>query len=349
MKKLIIFNILLMLLLTACYDRDEVYMGVIVDPVLSNNLNNASFILTEENLEEPFAPFSWTAAEFGFDHRNPDYVLRMDLESNNFANSILLGTTRENQHTVLSSRINQNLITLGAEPGEKVRVQFKLYASISADIRAESNIVQIELTAMDVVIDYPKLFVAGDHNGWAFTDMIYSFKSDDVYEGYIWMDNGDNWNKFKMSKVPDWVEEHVIGDPNSNGTSGTLQVGNWGGNNINATEGVGYYRLVANLNNLTYQVFITDWAVTGDFNGWSFTALQFDVNSKKWSLTANMTAGGFKFIANENWSLIYGDDELDGLLNPGHDGNNIRIEESGNYTIILNLHDVPYSYEVIKN
>ena len=349
MKKLLIFNILLMLLLTACYNRDEVFMGDIVEPVLSNNLNNTSFILTEENLEEPFAPFSWTAADFGFDHRNPDYVLRMDLESNNFANSISLGTTKEHDFTVPGSRINQNLLTLGAEPGEKVSVQFKLIANISADVQTESNIVHVELTALDVVIEYPKLFVAGDHNAWAFTDMIYSFKSDDVYEGYIWMDNGADWNKFKMSMVPDWVEESVIGDPDPGGISGTLQVGSWGGNNINANEGVGYYRLVADLNNLTYQVFITDWAVTGDFNGWTFTAMQFDVNSKKWSLTTNITAGGFKFIANEDWSLIYGDDERDGLLNPGHEDNNIQIEEAGNYTIILNLHDAPYSYEVIKN
>ena len=349
MKKLVIFNILFMLLFTACYERDEVYMGEVTEPVLSNSLHNSEFVLTEENLEDPFETFSWSAAEFGFDHRNPDYVLRMDLAGNNFANSISLGTTREHQFTVLNSRINQNLLTLGAEPGEKLSVQFKLIASISADIRAESNIVQVDLTAMDVVIDYPKLYVAGDHNGWAFTDMIYSFKSDDVYEGYIWMDNGDNWNKFKMSMVPDWVEEYVIGDPDPSGTSGTLQVGNWGGNDINATEGIGYYHLVANLNNLTYQVFKTEWAVTGDFNGWSFTPMQFDVGSKTWSLTADLTAGGFKFIANENWSLIYGDDELDGILDPGHDGNNIQIEEDGNYTIILNLHDVPYSYSVTKN
>jgi hypothetical protein len=349
MKKHVIFNILIMLLFTACYDRDEVYMGEIVDPVLSNNLDNSSFILTEENLEDPFASFNWTAAEFGFDHRNPEYVLRMDLEGNNFTNSISLGTTREHQHTVLNSRINQNLLTLGAEPGEKVSVQFKLFASISADIRAESNVVRVELTAMDVVIDFPKLYIAGDHNGWSFTDMIYSVQSNNVYTGYVWMDNDGQWNKFKMSMVPGWVEEYVIGDPNANGTSGTLQVGNWGGNNIVVQGDAGYYFIKADLNQLYYQFYVTEWAVTGDFNGWSFTPMQFDKVTNTWKLTADITSGGFKFIANENWSLVYGDDEQNGLLDPGHDGNNIMIEENGNYTITLNLHEPPYNYTIVKN
>ena len=349
MKKRIIFNLALILVLAACHDRDEVQMGEISAPVLSNSLDDSEFVITEENIDENFSPFNWTPAGFGFDHRNPDYVLRMDLEGNNFEQSISLGTTRELSHTVLTSRINQNLLTLGAEPGEAERAQFKLIASISNDLLTESNIVHIDLAALEAIIEYPKLYVAGDHNGWNFVDHIYSFDSDDFYEGYIWMDNGDDWNKFKMSMVPDWVEEYVIGDPDPSGTSGTLQVGNWGGHDINATEGIGYYRLVADLNNLTYQVFITDWAVTGDFNGWSFTPMTFDLDTKTWTLTTDLTAGEFKFIANEDWSLIYGDDNLDGLLDPGHDGNNIVIEEDGNYTIVLNLHDVPFSYSVTQN
>lgn len=349
MKKLIIFNILFLLFFTACYDRDEVTIGDITHPELSNILHNASFSLTEENLEQPFPTFNWTAAGFGFDHRDPDYILRMDLEGNNFQHAISLGTTRELEFTVLNSRINQNLITLGAEPGVTVRAQFKLTVNFSADLVAESNIVHIDLTPMDMVVEYPKLYIAGDHNGWSFTDMIYSVQSNDVYSGYVWMDNGDNWNKFKMSMVPDWVEEYVIGDPDASGTSGTLQVGNWGGNDINVTDGTGYYFIRANLNELTYQWYITEWAVTGDFNGWSFSPMQFDTQTRTWSLTADLTPGGFKFIANENWSLVYGDDESDGLLNPGHDGNNIIIEEAGNYTITLNLHEPPYNYSVVKN
>lgn len=349
MKKAVIVNLIIMLFLTACYDRDTVTMGEITDPVLSSDLENQTLIVTEENIEDVFDTFRWTAAGFGFDHRNPDYVLRMDLASNDFQNPTPLGTTKELQHTVMTSQINQNLLTLGVNPGETVDVHFRLTASIHNDLFTESNTVNIMVSPLEMVIEYPVIYVAGDHNGWSFTDKIYSFKSNDVYEGYIWMDNGDSWNKFKMSFVPDWVEDEVIGDPDPSGTSGTLQVGSWGGNDINATEGIGHYRLVADLNTLTYQVFITDWAITGDFNGWSFLPMTYDIDEKTWSVTTDMTSGGFKFIANENWSLIYGDDELNGLLDPGHDGNNIQIGEDGNYTIILNLHDVPYSYSVTKN
>ena len=349
MKKIFLLPLVLMLLLTACYDRDMVTMGEITPPVLSNTHANSTFGITQDNIDDVFAAFNWVAADFGFQHRNPDYVLRMDLASNNFQQSVSLGTTKLLNHSMLVSRINQSLLALGALPGETAAVQFKVIASISAELVAESNVVNINFVPLDVVLDFPKLYLAGDHNGWSFTDHLYSFKSNNIYEGYIWMDNGENWNGFKMSFVPDWVEEEVIGDPNESGTSGTLQVGNWGGNNIFATQGVGYYRIIANLDNLTYQLYTTEWAVTGDFNGWSFTPMQFDVQSKTWSITMDVTAGGFKFIANENWSLIYGDDDLDGVLDPGHDGNNIPISQAGNYTIVLDLHNVPYSYEVIKN
>lgn len=349
MNKHIGLYILLLALFSACYERNDVFMGEVVEPSLSNSLNNSSFVITQGNLNDPFELFSWTAASFGFNHRNPDYVLQMSLAGDNFENAISFDITDSLHQFVSNTRINRNLLTMGATPGQPVNVEFRLTASISPDLTFTSNIVRVSLTPFEAVIEFPRIYLAGDHNSWSFTDTLFSVLSNNIYEGYIWMDNGTNWTGFKMSRVPAWEEADVIGDPNASGTSGTLQVGNWGGNNIFATQGIGYYRIVANLNNNTIQITLTNWAITGDFNSWSFTPMVFDIPTNTWSLTANFTAGVFKFIANQDWTFTFGDDEMDGVLNRGTDHNNIRIEQAGSYTIILNLRKAPYRYRIIRN
>lgn len=349
MKKITIYSTLLAFALVSCTEREIVTIGETVSPVLTSALQGTELVISDANLEDDFDAFTWTAAEFGFQSAIPEYNLRMDVKGSNFANSISLGITKELGLTVGNERINQNLLTLGVTPGQKVTVEFILRATIHSDLNASSNVITVDITPYEVVIDYPKLYVPGDHNGWTFTDesSIFSMKSDDVYEGYIWLDGGE---KFKLSFQPNWDSaDAIIGDPDGSGTSGTLQVGNWGGNNITATQGPGYYKIVANLNNLTYQLTLTEWAITGDFNGWTFTPMIYDSASDTWSVTTDMTVGGFKFIANENWSLIYGDEEPDGKLDPGTDGNNIPIAEAGNYTIVMDLSGAPYVYSVTKN
>jgi len=75
----------------------------------------------------------------------------------------------------------------------------------------------------------------------------------------------------------------------------------------------------------------------------------YDIDTGIWILTADMTAGGFKFIANQDWTKVKGDNEMDGILDKGTDENNITIEEDGNYTIALDLSQAIYTYTIVKN
>jgi len=60
-----------------------------------------------------------------------------------------------------------------------------------------------------------------------------------------------------------------------------------------------------------------------------------------------LVAGEIKFRANDDWALDYGDTGFDGTLEEG--GDNIPIDEAGNYTIVLNLETPGYAYSIVKN
>jgi hypothetical protein len=155
----------------------------------------------------------------------------------------------------------------------------------------------------------------------------------------------------KFSTVPEWGDgTGTIGDPVGAGTSGTLQVGSWGGNNIviPAAEGTqAFFKIVANLNDLTYKITRTDWVITGDFNGWGLsTFLKFNPATELLTWTGDMTAGKYRFVAN-SWADNMGDKDNDGIIDIGE--HNITLTEAGNYTVTLDLTGAIYTYTIKKN
>jgi hypothetical protein len=308
--------------------------------------------MTKEILDSPFGTFSWTGASFGFKSATPEYFLWLDLKGSNFAKAVSVGSTKTLQFEVLNSKINQLLITLGAKPAVAVDVEFKLTGGIHDSLNTVSNIITKTVTPFKVIPVYPKLYVTGTNNAWGFNEnaLLYSVKSNGVYEGYIYFDNGASWSNFKLSYQPNWDNgDAIVGDPDAGGVSGTLQVhNNWGGNNINVTEGTGYYQVIANINSLSYSVTKTSWSLAGDYNSWALATMTYNASDETLSITTNMTVGGFKFVAN-NWAFSLGDNELDGYLEPGTNNNNIKITVAGNYTITLNLSQALYTYTIVKN
>lgn len=349
MHKIIKYSFLVLLTLSACDDVDKLQLGETTSPVLSSDASNKNIVLTEDIANERFAIFDWTKADFGFPSADSEYTLLMDFEGNDFGSAISLETTFELKLDTTNALINQKLITLGATPGVESKLEFMVSGGVHNDVMAESNIISASITPYEIILVYPKLYVTGDHNGWTFNedDLIYSVADNEIYEGYIYM-GADNY--LKMSYQPNWDSaDAIIGDADGSGTSGNLQIGDWGGNNILASDGSGVYFIKANVPNATYSLYKTEWAMTGDFNGWGFADMTYDLDAETWSLTADMTTGGFKFIANEDWSKVYGDNELDGNLDKGTDDNNIVIAEDGNYTITLNLSQAIYTYSIVKN
>jgi hypothetical protein len=113
----------------------------------------------------------------------------------------------------------------------------------------------------------------------------------------------------------------------------------------------GFYRVRTNFNDMSYSVVATSWGVIGDATpgGWgtdtnmSFTAAK---GQYTWKVDIALTAGGFKFRANDDWGINLGDDGANGSLE--YNGSNIAVT-AGNYHIELILNSATgFTYTVTK-
>ena len=73
--------------------------------------------------------------------------------------------------------------------------------------------------------------------------------------------------------------------------------------------------------------------------------MTWDATNKVLKVTLNMTAGAFKFRANDDWAVNVGGNM--GALT--QDGANIPVAAAGNYTITLDVSKAAYSCTVTKN
>jgi starch-binding outer membrane protein SusE/F len=148
-------------------------------------------------------------------------------------------------------------------------------------------------------------------------------------------------------------------DPDNNteygGSAGTLSVDGAG---IVVDES-GWYDFTADINDLTYTADPYFIGLVGDAtpNGWDAPDQKMDYNAEGgyWYITIDLVVGHIKFRLNDSWSWNMGFVEgetpgMSGNLQQGGVGNDIPINEAGNYTIIFTiLSDDAGTYEIIKN
>ncbi len=200
----------------------------------------------------------------------------------------------------------------------------------------------------------PFLNVPGSYQGWDPTNdqtVVYSSGQDDMFEGYQYFNANETEYKYAIGS---WDE--YWGD---NYADGTLDAG---GSNIVA-EDAGVYKLNVDMQAMTHEFLLTEWAVIGDaLSGW-VTDIPMDFDMEYWEenwkvryiITTQLNEGVFKFRANGYWDppegLNYGiDDEAEeGVLIQGGFGNDIPVDSQGDYTIILDLSGPVYTYELIQH
>ena len=81
---------------------------------------------------------------------------------------------------------------------------------------------------------------------------------------------------------------------------------------------------------------LTTWVIIGAAtpNGWdSSTQLTYNPTTKFWEGTVVMTAGEFKFRANNDWAINFGG-PADAMT---YDGPNLSINAAGTYMVKLDL------------
>jgi starch-binding outer membrane protein SusE/F len=357
-KTYLLMSLVLGMTFLACEEERDLptLSSTITPPVLATPAST-TIKLTEATAANTALTLTWVAPDYGYD-APVSYSVLMDSKGNNFADAIEIATSYNDTAVVNVSKLNTTMLLLGGLDGIAKDVEIKVVASIkNTSIEDQvSNVIGLNVTPYEVVIIYPHLNLPGsyttyDGSSWSGTgteySRIYSLKSDDRYEGYVYMVAGGsaaNAVEFKFTKV-NWGD----GEYSYSGTSGKLIAG--GGSNVPLASG-GYYKIAADLNELTYSVTkITSWAIIGGATGdasWSTEIpLTYDQASNKWTLTTNLVAGEFKFRANSGWDINYGDDKADFKLDAG--GANIVVAASGNYTITLDLVGPVYKYKLKKN
>jgi len=189
---------------------------------------------------------------------------------------------------------------------------------------------------------YSKLYVPGAYQEWNGTNTQTSLASelnDKVFEGHVYFPE-DN-SPFFFTRVPSSTFALRLGD---NGSDGTLEMN---GDTIRAGV-AGLYFIHVDLNNNTYTMERRTWGVIGDAtpDGWnSDQDMTWNPATEAMEINVDLTAGQFKFRANDDWAVNLGDDLGDAILT--QDGENINIGD-GSYLIRLFLDKPDYTYEILS-
>jgi len=334
--------------------KDEVRTVLNVGSAPSLTSSATTLVLLQANANNDAVKFTYTAASFGFDAA-VTYVLQIAKGGTNFASASTTEVGLNNVSPLEKSfkvvDFNRELLKI-INYGTATPVEVRVKASVAAAAPATySNVVTITATAYRDIITYAfpnALNIAGNFQGWDPGTAPQIVKQNNGgyngFEGYIIFNAASP--EFKMVKGNNWG----AGDYGSAG-AGTL--GN-GGPNLTLPSGgaglTGYYRIRANTTNLTWgYTKINTWGIIGAFNGWSVNVpLTFNTSTGVWSITRDMPAGEFKFRANDDWGINFGDNNAD--FKPEYDGSNLNIAVAGNYTISLDLSvGGNYAYTLKKN
>jgi hypothetical protein len=350
-KSIILIVLVGLFVLAGCAKIEKTQMSdTFTNPIVKIPTNGTSYQVKVTNLKDTMTVFTWDPAKYGF-QAGVTYTLQMTTASS-FKNATTMGVTTKNRFPILNSAMNTTMLIWNADTSLFTTVKYRIMAVINSNVTTlYSDSGTIKVKPVQLYIRYPRLYVPGDYQGWNQADsttLLYSPTDNGMYEGYLYLPGATSGMKFL--KVPAWEQDNTIGDPNSSGTSKTLQIGNWGGNNIAVSGGPGVFKVNANLPDKTYDWLKTTWSVIGDATagGWSTdTQMTYTVATRLWTVTTNLTAGGLKFRANNAWGFNLGDNNGDKKLQ--YNGSNIPITVAGNYTITLDLSGAIYRYKLVKN
>lgn len=329
----------------------------ITEPTISSNPARPELADLSLNVQfnvnntDSLIKFSWSEADFGFP-ASITYTVQLSPTSDFSENVANLITTQELSGTVRVGDINTLILSWNYSIGTSVTVYYRVAASVSPYVdTVYSEIKSTSFTPYDAVINYPVIYVPGSYQGWspgAENGRLYSYGFNSLYQGIIRLKDGTNpTTEFKITLNPNW------NGPNYGGTltqSGNNYSGILDPSGNNYVVNAGTYSFNVNVNALTISLTKTDdWGIIGSAvppYDWSKDVDMFYNGQRKmWEITADFKAGEFKFRANDDWSLNYGDNGADGTLEAG--GANIALPSDGNYTIRFD--PVKLTYTVKKN
>ena len=235
---------------------------------------------------------------------------------------------------------------LGVPSGEPTDVDFYISATIGTDFeKFYSAPATVRMTVTTAERTYPQVWVIGDYCGWNFDNAqgLFCFSGDEVtYEAIV--DLGEKAaNGFKLSGEAGWNDAcnwGTDGDaaaPETEAPSITL-ISSGGSGNI-MVYSKRFYRFVFDRSTLTLsnKLSFNSMGIIGDATpgGWDTdTEMNFDTQKQRFWVDVTLTAGEFKFRADNDWAINFGG--ADGRLS--QNGDNIKAT-AGNYRVYATLNN----------
>ncbi|MCD4696915.1 MAG: SusE domain-containing protein, partial [Bacteroidales bacterium] len=188
-------------------------MNGTTNPAITNPQNGTAFILTEDEQDNVFTNFQWSATGYSLSNlESTKYELSMDEAGSNFADPDILTITTDLNFEMTVLAINQRLITrgLGVDTAHDMEFKLRSYVNDASDYtEAGSEVTTLSLTPYEASAPppptEPTLWIPGDYQGWSpeTAPVIYSYTDDGVFKGYMWMPEGGTY-EFKFTSAPDW-------------------------------------------------------------------------------------------------------------------------------------------------
>ncbi|MCL3779881.1 SusF/SusE family outer membrane protein [Prolixibacteraceae bacterium JC049] len=346
MKKILYIAFIGLLgLLSACEkDGDQVFMletpvapSIVTMPNLTLERNNGTNVLE----------FVCTPVKPGF-AASANYFLEAAVSETNFAKTIAIqSNTTGTSFKIAVSELNQILLKeLPADQASNVDFRVRSVLVVDAGTTAPGTgakpfeYTSDVQTASVTVYGLPRLDLIDS----GMTQKIESALGNGEYTGFV---------KFDVTKP------FTLLDPDTQtsygGAGGTLAAN---GSGI-VPEADGWHILTANISALTYktEAYMIGLVGSATPNGWDAPDSKMDYHaaSGTWRITIDLVVGHMKFRRNDSWAWNMGFVEgetpgMSGNLQQGGVGNDIPINEAGNYTVIFTiLSDTSGTYEIIKN
>lgn len=301
-------------------------------------------VLNPDTPLNPGLSMTWEDAQYGTP-TEITYTIQVDKSGDEFDSPIDLVSTTNTYATVSSDALNSAAVAAGLTPFTQGGLEIRLRSTVGTTGSQEQFSDVISYLVTPYSTELPKLAVPGNHQGWnppTAPRIASSAFGETDYEGYIWLDGG-----FKFV-APDPAGNFNWGNTDY-GDDGTFSGSLAESGESDCTATAGYYRVKANTTTLVYSVEPTTWGIVGAATPGSWdnsTALTYNSTTKKWEGTIAMTAGEFKFRANNAWAInLGGDPDEDGSMN--YDGPNLSVAADGTYSVVLDLSNPrQYSYTV---
>lgn len=186
MKKTLFFMIALAGIVVFNSCKKEGYEPVLEKsgaPVVNSPANNSTYVLLEDQKNDPFESFTWNAADFNinagrnWELLNSDklgeitYTVQLDTESDNFSSPIALTATTSTSFSMTVGELNGKLLAMGLATGTAHNLVLRVVGDLSITSELDnsySETVKFTVTPFEAAIVYPPIYLLGDATtvGW---------------------------------------------------------------------------------------------------------------------------------------------------------------------------------------